>query len=143
MIHDWRIVAVISVGLWGGLIGAFLYPRPAPIASMGGDSVSPAKVRTGSAVIVSRNLAITQAIPMHVNRTMVKGDCRKNCEIIDLTHGRLLLDEGEYRNLEREHIIPPQASPGVWRLKFSVGWSDAFGRQKSIELPELSFEVVK
>lgn len=136
---DWRSTAAV----WVVLIGVFLYPMPAPIDFIGGDSVGPVKVKPGGSITVSRNMSVTNAVPMQVTRTMVKGDCKKNCEILDLVHGRLLLDEGEYRNLEREHVIPLLASPGIWRLKFSVAWSDAFGRQHSKDLPELQIEVVR
>lgn len=138
-LRDWRATA----GLWVVMLAVyFFYPLAAPIDFIGGDSVEPKTVKAGEVVTITRNLRFEQKMPMQVTRTMVKGDCKINCDLLDLTHGRILFDVGEY-NLRREHIIPLQASPGLWKLKFSIAWSDAFGRQQTKDLPELSIEVVK
>lgn len=74
---------------------------------------------------------------------MVKGDCKKSCDIVDLHGGALTLAPGNHMNLRRAHIIPPTVTEGKWRLAFSVHWDDMIGRDRHIKLKEIEIEVVK
>lgn len=118
-----------------------LFPIGPPIVDTGDSSVSPKKVRRFDTVTVSRNLRSYRADDVTVVRTMVRGDCNKNCEIIDLPGGRLNLQPGDYKNVSRDHIIPSTAQNGQWRLVFSLLWRDLIGRTKVEVLPELQIEV--
>lgn len=131
------------VGAFSLIAFAYLDVPPSPMISLGGDSVTPHSVKALEAVTVSRNYEITRNDPMFVVRTMVQGDCSKNCEIIDLPSGYLLREPGVYRNHVRDHVIPSSAQAGAWVLQFSVQWQDRFGRTLTKPLPPLGIEVIQ
>lgn len=114
-----------------------------PIELLGGDSVTPKVVRVRDVITVTRNFRATRNTSVYVTRTLVRGDCRKSCEIVDLPSGELALEEGDYRNARREHYIPGLLQDGTWRLVFSIKWEDWLGRAHVLKLPELEIEVVR
>lgn len=129
--------------LWAGLLAWMVYTPSSPFVDLGGDKVVPTKVKAGDVVTVTRNFRITREAPMAVTRTMVRGDCKASCEILDLAHGKLLLPPAEYRNVLRDQAIPTTAQPGVWQLIFTVQWEDSLGRDHNQKLAALEIEVVK
>ena len=135
------VVAVLLI--WAAAYLFWLYAFPSPIELMGGDTVTPQKVRAGERVSITRNFRVLRAEPLNVTREAIRGDCKKSCEVIDLTSSTMTLPPGEYRNVVREHTIPIHAEPGIWRLVFSVHWQGRFGRYVSESLPELTIEVIQ
>lgn len=131
----------LAIALWAGTTVFLLY-APVPFEDLGGDSISPQKVKAGETVAIIRNLRVIRDTPMRVTRSMIKGDCRRSCEIIDLPSSVLTLQPGEYLNLRRDHIIPLLASPGMWRMAFAIHWEDNLGRGHHESLKDLSFEVL-
>ena len=120
-----------------------LFPMSSPIVSMQGDSVAPLIVPVGGTILIKRNMRVTREEPVTVIRTVVQGECAVNCEIIDLSSGNLLLAEGDYIDMKREHILPLSLRPGLWKAKFYINWQDRLGRSHSEPLQELSFTVAK
>lgn len=129
--------------MWVMTIAFWMSTPSSPIEQLGGDTVSPERVRAGEIVTVTRNFRIIRNQAMSVSRTMILGDCEKRCEIVDLPSGHLTLAPGDYINIQREHVIPATTDPGEWRLVFSVNWQDRLGRTINERLPELTIEVVK
>ena len=127
----------ISALLWA------LFPMGSPIVSMQGDSIEPPIVQVGGTIFIRRNMRVTRKEPVTVIRAVVQGDCSVNCEIIDLSSGNLLLAEGDYIGIKREHILPLSIGPGLWKAKFYINWQDRLGRSHSEPLQELSFTVTK
>lgn len=121
---------------------AFFYPQHSPMEIIGGDKVYPQTVHPGETISIFRSFNVTRLEPMGVTRRMIKGDCKKTCEIVDLVHGSFLPDKiGPTIDVKRDHTIPMNITPGHWRVMFAVTWHDWLGRTKTMELPELSVEV--
>jgi hypothetical protein len=135
-------LAAASV-LWLATGAAWFYSPPPPVVGWVNSSVEPIKAKAGDTIEVSRTFTATRDESMLVTRTMVKGDCKKACEIIDLPSSTLNLTRGDYTGIKREFIIPITASPGVWTLRFSIHWQNWVGRTLTQALPELTVEVVK
>lgn len=133
---------LLGVLVWTATL-ALLLPSPPPINTMGGDSVEPSVVRAGESVIVVRNFRVLRDSPIRVTRAMVKGDCKKACEIVDLTTSHLILAPGDYHNVKREHHIPATVTPGKWVLVFTMHWDNVFGEDQKVNLPLLELEVIK
>ena len=122
----------------------FIFPPPPPISTTGNDdSVTPTVVKAGETISVTRSLRSISEAPVGVVRTMVKGDCAKSCEVIDLFHGSFSLKVGEHMRVKRDHVIPLRAEPGEWRLVFWITWQDRLGRTLKTKLPELTIEVTE
>lgn len=137
-----KIALIFALLLW--VISAVLVmTTPAPFEDLGGDAVSPAMVKPGGSVTITRNIRVLSGEPLRVTRTMLKGDCKKSCEIVDLHGSALTLNPGTYTNLRRDHVIPITVTEGKWRLAFSVHWEDLIGRDRHIKLKELEIEVVR
>lgn len=138
-----------KIGVISALIGlaflgyAYLSTVHPPYISIGEDTITPKVVRVYGTITVSRNYEITRFEPMFILRTMVRGDCRANCEIVDLQSGHLSLPPGVYRNVVRDQVIPSGAQPGHWVLRYSVQWQDRFGRTLTAPLPPLAVEVIE
>lgn len=133
---------IAAIFLWLASL-AVLSSFPPPVQSLGGDAIEPATVKAGGVFTVTRSLRVHNDTALRVTRAMVKGDCAKNCEIIDLPGGALTLAEGSYVNLRREHFIPTTASAGMWRMVFTIHWQDALWRNRYLTLMELPIEVVR
>lgn len=138
-----RVLQWIVVVLWLAVLALLFMPEAPPIESLGGDTVEPATVRPGDRVSVTRSFRIVRSVPMSVNRTMVRGDCKRSCDIVDLANGSLTLEAGDHLNVVRPHVIPAFVSPGQWELRFTVVWEDRLGRQRKTVLPELPITVVE
>lgn len=134
---------VFFIVAWGAMAVIWIRATPPPVELLGGDRVTPASIRPGGVVTIARNMRIVRSHPLTVTRSMIHGDCKKRCEIIDLPTSLLTLDPGEYLNLERDHIIPALAGVGHWRLVFALRWQDRFGRETHQKMPELTIEIVK
>jgi len=139
-IYYWLLL--FGVLVWVATL-AIILPSPSPIEAMGGDAVAPQITRAGSSVTVVRNFRIMRDIPIRVTRAMVKGDCNKSCEIVDLSTSHLVLAPGVYHNVRREHQIPATVTPGTWTLIFTVHWGNFLGADHKMNLPPLDIEVVK
>lgn len=137
------ISAGVLVAVAAGSAASFVVEKSrSPYSPLGGDSVTPTRVRIGDKFVVSRSFRVTRQGAITVSRTMVRGDCNVSCEIVDLYTGALLLGDGEYRSIKREFIVPITAVPGAWSLEFAVHWDNAFGRSQTYKLPSLKIEVV-
>lgn len=136
------LLTIITV-LWIAAFGLWMYVPLPPVINWRNDSVTPAEIKIGGTVSVSRSFTVTRDDDIMVVRAIVSGDCRKLCEIIDLPEGRFKLEPGEYNNVIRDHVIPATAGLGTWRLVFRILWNDTLGRTISTPLPELTFNVVE
>lgn len=136
--------ALVIVILWLGS-AAFLwsYDPGSPLVPFGGDDyVSSPTVKAGDRITVFRSFVVERKALVHINRVMVKAGCPKNCEVVDLAHGSLILDPGTYRKLPRDHVIPSHTKPGRWALVFTVSYTNLVGRSLSATLPRLEIEVI-
>jgi hypothetical protein len=118
----------------------FYLPSP-PVENRGGDSVTPETVKAGGTVTVLRSYRVHREADLTVSRVMVRGDCAKECEVLDLTNSNLVLEPGDYVNVRRDHVIPLRASPGEWTLRFTWHWMDALGRPRTLALVPLRIVV--
>lgn len=136
------LIGGASMGIAVALIvAAYMGESPSPYIGLGGDSVSPERVKVLGEVTVNRRFEITRDTVMFITRSMVSGTCPKNCEIIDLPSGYLDSAPGVYER-GRKQIIPSIATPGPWVLTFSVKWEDRFGRTFTYPLVPLAIEVI-
>ncbi len=136
-----RILIALGVLLWVATVAFYFWPASPPYESFGEDTVTPSHVKAGEAITISRNFRATRRELWTVSRTLVQGDCRKSCELIDLPSGSLMVEEGTYVDVRRTHVIPMRVTPGVWVLRFTVQWDTAFwGTQKST-LPPLTITI--
>lgn len=143
MSENIKLMFFIAFALWAVAIGMLFIPPSSPVTFSPPDSVSPIKVKAGESITISRNLTVHRTEHVYVLRAMIKGNCVvPPCEVLDLPAGQLILERGEYKNLSRVHLIPTLATPGVWRLVFSIQWEDRLGRRITKMLPELMIEVV-
>ena len=115
---------------------------PAPVEMLPGDSVIPVTVYAGQTITVSRNFRAKRDVHVWVVREMVRGDCAKSCEVLSLDHSSISIKKGEYHNRMRTHTIPLAATPGIWKLTFSLNYSGIFGRTATIPLVPLEIEVL-
>lgn len=142
-----RICALLSAVFCLSLlaVGCFIYlvflSLDMPIVNLEGDKLTPARVKAGERVTVYRSFRVLREQEFTVNRYMVKGDCKPNCELIDLSTSRLTLQEGDYIAVRRDHVIPERASPGLWTLQFTWYWRDRIGREHSLPLVPLGVVV--
>jgi len=134
-ITQWVIVGVVCSALY------LFFHEDTPIIDLDGDSVVPQQVLAGGAISVYRSFRFTRDESVTVTRLMVRGDCAKSCEFLDLAQSAHLLKAGDYWNVRREHVIPLQASPGKWSLQFTWQWRDAIGRHHKLALAPLEIEV--
>lgn len=143
-----RLSKAVKIGLIVAFLAAVLLifsqwlSRP-PLVAYGLDRVEPKVVRAGDQISVYRTFRVTSTDVIAVSRSMVKGDCKIQCEIVDLYSGFLTLQPGEYVELKREHIIPKHLDPGRWNLVFSIRWHNALGGTQSLVLPPLAIDVVE
>lgn len=128
--------------IWVSVLIWVFFPLGAPITSLPGDLVYPETVTVGGKIHVVRNLRVIREEPVVVNRAVMRGDCRKTCEIIDLPGGNLTLKVGDYPNVLRDHILPNTVQPGDWRLVFTIQWADRVGALHVEPLTVLAIKVV-
>ena len=121
---------------------AFFHQSSPPIEYFGTDSVTPQRVKAGEIISVTRSFRIKRSEDFTVTRALVRGDCTRSCEIVDMSTSQLTLEPNEYRNVERRHTIPRRVDPGVWELRFTFHWHDFLGRDRTLPLPPLFIEVV-
>ena len=132
----------VLTATWVGALIWALYPIGPPIIGTGNDSVSPQEVEVGGIIHVTRNLHVFREESVMVIRTLIRGNCTINCEIVDLPSGNLTLKPGDYPNVLRDHILPATVQPDTWRIVFAIHWRDRIGRTHIEPLEELSFKVV-
>lgn len=142
-VNRWSLVFSAAVlALWVVTVVAWVLPETPPIVHWNIDSVSPTSVMPGGTITITRNFVVIRKQKVHVTRTMVKGDCTKQCEFLDISNGTVLLDIGDYPNTSREHVIPQRATPGMWTINVSMSWVDSFGRQHSMSMQPLEIEIL-
>lgn len=127
---------------WASLAALYFYVPPSPMVPISGDTATPSIVKVGDIVTVSRNFKITRAAPFKVVRTMVQGDCARNCEIIELSSSSITRQPGVYVGNTRELVIPQTADPGQWVLQYTLHWNDWFGRAHSRPMPPLTIQII-
>lgn len=131
----------ICAVLWSGTILFGFTEPPSPYQSYGVDYVEPTKIHAGDVIGIYRTFKIIRPETVNITRAMVRGDCTKTCEILDLPSGSLTLEPGDYKDVRRDHIIPANITPGIWTLRFTVQWDSRLGIQQSMKLPLLQIEV--
>lgn len=136
-----RIYIAAGALCWLATIALWLWPAPAPFESFGVDTVTPDRIKPGDAFVVSRNYRATRRELWTVTRTMVRGDCAKTCEFVDLPAGSLMVEEGSYVDIRRAYVAPVTITPGVWVLRFTVQWDSLFWGVQKKSLPPLSITV--
>ena len=134
--------AFAVLGLWIGTIVSYMYEQEAPIAYNGGDKVMPAAAHPGDLIWVYRNYTIRRDGFIRVNRQMINGDCTKKCDKINLPSSEIFAKTGTYNSNGVSHVIPFPAKPGKYALQFVVRWEDRFGRERYVQMPELTVEVL-
>lgn len=139
--RSWTLAATLA-SLWLGTVTLYLYVPPSPYVPLGGDTVTPAKVKAGEHIAIKRYYRMTRDDTMLVTRSMVAGSCPKACEIIDLPSSSIVQAAGIHERT-RDHLIPTTASPGRWVLRFAVHWEDRLGRTITMPMPDLEIEVVQ
>jgi hypothetical protein len=132
------LLLAVSFGLWAALL-----LTPVPIRYVGSDSISPGKLRAGQEFEVTRNFDVSRDIHVRIVRVIITGDCKKQCDVLDISSGWSYLKKGEYRNRARYHVIPNRTSPGKYLFHTSIQWSDRIGYWHDMEAPPLEFEVIK
>lgn len=132
-----------AVAPWVATAVLWLYVQSPPVENWHDDIVSPTTVRVGDEIVVSRSFDAMRTDVINVTREMIRGDCKKTCDRIELPGGSLQIEPGEYRGVKKTYIVPAAASPGEWRLAFTIHWEDRFGRSLKQKLPELNIRVVK
>ncbi len=135
------LIALTS--LWLGTSALWLYEPSSPVTNWRGDSVTPTVVKTGDKITVFRSFTGLISESISVTRSIVHGDCSKNCDVVELPSGNILVEPGEFLNVAKDYILPTTLHPGIWVLRFYIHWQDRFGRTLSQALPELSIEVVQ
>lgn len=136
----WNI-AMVSIVLV--IIGWFTWPLEAPIKWMDGDKVAPLELKPGQMLYVTRQFEAIRAEPVVMLRTLIRGDCRKNCDIVDLPSSTINLQIGEHRNQTREFVLPAGMDAGEWRVVFTAQWKDRLGQVQTVKLKELTFKVIE
>lgn len=130
-----------STLFWVCFVAWSFLPEEAPIVSAPGDSIQPLIVKVGGVITISRNLHVKREAPVFVQRTLVRGDCAKSCEIVDLPSGNITLPAATYGNLLRDHKLPTVVEPGDWTAVFTIQWTDRLGRTHYEPLMPLAFKV--
>ena len=136
-----RIAIVMGLTLWLATIALYLWPQSPPFESFGTDTVTPDRAKVGESFVVSRNYRATRREVWAITRTMVRGDCRKSCEFVELPAGALLVGEGTYVDVRRSYVVPANVTPGVWTLLFTVQWDAAFWGTQKMPLPPLTITI--
>jgi hypothetical protein len=137
--NKWLLsLLAISFGLWAALL-----LTPVPIHYLSGDSISPNKLRAGQEFEVTRNFDVSRDVHVRIVRVIITGDCRKQCDVLDISSGWSYLKKGEYRNRSRYHVVPNRTLPGKYLFHTSIQWSDRIGYWHNMEAPPLALEIVK
>lgn len=136
------IIAAILVPLIFVYLANFDESLP-PVKRWNDDMVTPREVHAGDTITIYRSFTVTRATTLKVSRVMVKGDCRKACDLRDMPSSIMEIEPGDYVRARRDHIVPLTTQPGVWKLKFYIHWHNRLGQTKTMPLPELEIEVVK
>lgn len=127
---------------WVSVIAWALWPLDCPLQYEGGDAVAPKVVSQGGTISVTRKFFVSRESPVTLVRTLIKGDCEKSCETVDLPSSAVALAAGERRTQARDFTLPDTVDAGEWRVVFYVKWKDRIGREHSMKAPELTFTVV-
>ena len=132
----------VLTAIWMTVLGWAIWPLDSPYVNLPGATVSPKIVKALGIITISRDFKITRDEPIFVQRTLVRGDCKQSCEIVDLPSGNLMLPVGIYKGMTRDQILPITVEPGNWVARFSIQWRDRLGRSRTEPMEELSFTVV-
>ena len=137
-----KYIYIIATILWTGALVWVMWPLGPPIDFMDNNSVSPATVKAGGEISVTREFIVNRVAPVVVLRTLVRGDCAVTCETVDLASSVVTLAEGERRVQTRSFTLPSSVDAGEWNVVFNVQWQDRIGRAHRLPLKELPFTVV-
>ena len=132
-----------AVSPWAAVAWLALYSLSPPVNNWHDDSVSPTTARTGDEIVVARSFDAIRTDTIKVTREMIRGDCKKSCDRVEMPSGTLTVEPGPYREVKKTFVIPAAATPGEWRLVFTVHWDDSMGRTFKQKLPELVVQVTK
>ena len=127
---------VLHVGT--GIYTAIATP---PIEFTGNDLIEPKVVIPGSDFRVAREFNVKRSAHVMITRYLVKGDCSKNCEVVDISQGYSYLTKGHYFRW-REHRIPEHTDPGEWTLNVTMKWQDLLGFTHTQNLRPLQIKVL-
>lgn len=128
-----------AAAMWAVVV---FHAGPVPVHVIGKDSVTPNQARVGDTVVVHRSFRAIRNVHVTVSRSMVNGDCKVKCELVDLPSSVMVLREGDYKNVARDYVIPAAAGPGKWTLMFSINYIGLFGIVSGVQLPPLELEIL-
>ena len=135
-----KYIFYLVTATWVVIIGWGLYPIGPPITWLDG-SVTP-EVKMNGEFTVTREFIVNRSEQVTIIRTLVNGDCKKICEIVDLPTSIILLPPGEHLTRGRDFVLPKAVNEGTWKVVFVAQWRDRIGRTKTVPLKELSFNVI-
>lgn len=129
--------------IWVSVLIWVFFPLGAPIINLPGDFIDTQTVTVGGKVNVVRNLQVKRQEAVMVHRSMIRGDCSKSCEIINLASSSLMLKVGDYHSVTFTHQLPSIVEPGDWRLVSTTEWIDRIGGSHIESLAELAIKVTR
>ena len=138
-----RTYVYIAAGLllWAGTTALYFWPPDSPIESMDGDYITPSRVKAGESVVIGRNFRATRDALWTITRVLVRGDCSKSCDRIDLPSSSTTVSEGTYLDNRRPHVIPLYTPPGEWRFEVTIQWDTPFWGIQKLSMPSLTITV--
>ena len=128
--------------LWIVVLGWAVWPVAPPLEFSEADAIWPKVVKVGGQISITRSFSVTRSDAVTIVRALIKGDCAKSCETVDLPSSVVHLAEGHHRTQTRDFILPLTVDPGLWRVVFVVQGTDRVGRSHRLALKELPFTVV-
>jgi len=137
-----RIYTAVLLVLYGICFLVWIATQKPTVESLGGDHVTPAVVKVGGTISISRNVKYNSTDEVRITRSMVKGDCAVNCVTVDLPSSTISRRPGIYMNSVRDHVLPISVTPGHWKLEFTAYWLDRFGRSVPAPFEVLEIEVI-
>ena len=127
---------------WIIVLGWAIWPISPPLSFIEDDAIWPKVVKVGEQITIARTFTVVRSDPVTIIRALIKGDCSKTCETVDLPSSLVHLDEGHRRTQTRDFILPMTVDPGEWRVASIIQWTDRIGRSHRLALKELPFTVV-
>lgn len=128
--------------IWIAVLTWIVWPTDAPIEYVSGGSVVPQVVNVGGTITVTRHFKVNREEQVTIVRTLVRGNCSVQCEVVDLASSTFTLPVQEMRTQSRDMALPKTVEAGDWHVVFLQQWRDRVGRVHSSPIPVLRFTVV-
>ena len=136
------VIFMALTAIWMVVLSWAIWPISAPLVFAEGDAIWPKIVKVGGQISVTRTCSVVRSDQVTIIRALIKGDCSKTCETVDLPSSTVHLPKGHHRTQTRDFMLPPTVDPGEWRVVFVIQWTDRVGRTHRMPLTELKFTVV-